>query len=99
MPEDGRPFVNHITSRSLFSIIQYRPNLYVYKSIKPLLIIAPTYDSVALLKAAEQVAKDTPLGELIRLPGGHFDVYTGGIAFEESIKAQLEFLHRVAPVS
>jgi hypothetical protein len=54
---------------------------------------------VVNLKGAEQAARNAPLGKIVKVKGGHFDVYKGGISFEEGLKAQLEFLKRVVPLS
>lgn len=99
MPEDGSKFVNNLAARSLWSVLSHRPVLHVKKSTKPFLVVATDYDTVAPLKAAERAARDAPFGELVRVKGGHFDVYKGGLGFEANLKAQLEFLKRVVPVA
>lgn len=98
MPE-GSPFLNQISARGLLSVLVHRPALHTGRSIKPYLSVCTEYDSVASLKGAETAVRNAPLGELVRVKGGHFDVYKGGISFEEGLKAQLEFLKRVVPVS
>ena len=99
MPEDGRPFLNQFAARGLFSILVHRPGRRAGRSIKPYLAICTEHDTVASLKAAEHAAKIAPLGEIVKVKGGHFDVYKGGISFDEGLKAQLEFLKRVVPLS
>jgi pimeloyl-ACP methyl ester carboxylesterase len=99
MPEDDSPFLNQIAARGLFSILFHRPGRRTERSIKPYLSVCTEYDTVASLKGAEQAARNAPLGEIVKVKGGHFDVYKGGISFEESLKAQLEFLKRVVPLS
>ncbi|KAL1850268.1 hypothetical protein Plec18170_006963 [Paecilomyces lecythidis] len=52
-------------------------------------------DSVAPKPAAEKVAREALYGELLTVPGGHFDVYENGIGYEDNLRAQLEFLRQV----
>ena len=99
MPEDDRPFLNQFAARGLWSILVHRPGRRTGRSIKPYLAICTEHDTVASLKAAEHAADIAPLGEMVRVKGGHFDVYKGGISFDEGLKAQLEFLKRVVPLS
>jgi uncharacterized protein len=89
MPEDDGGFLNKV----------HRPGRRMGRAVKPYLAVVTESDSVASLKGAEHAAKIAPLGEMVRVKGGHFDVYKGGISFDESVKAQLEFLKRVVPLS
>jgi uncharacterized protein len=98
MPEDGSSFLNQLAARSLLSIITHRPGLRTHRSTKPFLVVSTEYDTVAPLSAARKAAKAAPLGEIVVIPGGHFDLYKGGSGFEKNIAAQLEFLRRVVPV-
>ena len=98
MPEDGAPFLNQIAARSLLSIITHRPVLRTHKSTKPFLVVSTEYDTVAPLSAAKKAVKNAPLGEIVVIPGGHFDLYKGGLGFDKNISAQLEFLKRVVPI-
>ncbi|KXH46727.1 hypothetical protein CNYM01_06405 [Colletotrichum nymphaeae SA-01] len=94
-PENGETWSNKLAARSLFSIMVSRPLLSIHKSKRPYLIVLPTWDHEAALGAAEECVRRAPLGEGLRVQGGHFDLYKGGPAFEENIKGQLEFLNRV----
>lgn len=94
-PENGEPWPNIISGRSLFSIITSRPLLRVHKSTRPLLVVLPTWDHEASLDAAEECVRRAPLGEGLRVEGGHFDLYKGGPSFEKNIQGQLLFLKRV----
>lgn len=91
----GVDFPNTITARSLLEFPMHRPVLDVKKSRKPYLIVLPTYDNQAPLKAAEAAVQNAPLGEALRVPGGHFDLYAGGIAFDANLSGQLAFLERI----
>ncbi|KAJ5523289.1 alpha/beta fold family hydrolase [Penicillium frequentans] len=91
----GVDFPNVITARSLLEFPMHRPVLDVKKSRKPYPIVLPTYDNQAPLKAAEAAVKNAPFGEALRVPGGHFDLYAGGIAFDANLAGQLAFLERI----
>lgn len=73
----------------------HRPVLDVKKSRKPYLEVLPTYDNQAPLKAAEAAVKNAPFGEALQVPGGHFDLYAAGIAFDANLSGQLTFLERI----
>jgi uncharacterized protein len=45
---------------------------------------------------AIRVTEKAPLGELYRSRGGHYDVYQGGVSFDDVLRVELEFLHRHA---
>jgi hypothetical protein len=93
--EDNGLYLNQIAARVLLSVLVHRPCCRTGRSIKPYLAVCTENDSVAYLKSA----KDAPLGELVKVKGGHFDVYKGGVSYDENVKAQLEFLKRVVPLS
>jgi hypothetical protein len=44
------------------------------------------------------VADRAPRAELHRSKGGHYDVYDGGIAFDDVIEWEVEFLRRHARI-
>ncbi len=90
------PFPNKIAARSIFSLMLCRPILQIHKSVKPYLVVLPTWDNQVPLGSAEEAVRRAPLGEGVRVRGGHFDLYYNGIAFDENIAAQLTFLARIA---
>ncbi|RYC80258.1 hypothetical protein BFJ63_vAg16854 [Fusarium oxysporum f. sp. narcissi] len=94
-PDNGEAWPNIIAGRSLLSIMLARPLLQVHKSTRPYLIVLPTWDHEASLDAAEECVRRAPLGEGLRVEGGHFDVYKGGIGFEKNLQGQVQFLRRV----
>ena len=62
----------------------------------PLLLVVSEQDSMAPVGPAIRVTEKAPLGELYRSRGGHYDVYQGGVSFDEVLRVELEFLHRHA---
>jgi len=58
----------------------------------PVLVIAYEQDGAALPGPAIRAAKRTPRGELVSLPGGHYEGYLGGR--EHAVEIQLDFLRR-----
>jgi hypothetical protein len=99
IPEGNSLYLNQIAARGLLSILVHRPCRRTGRSIKSYLAACTEYDLLAYLKSAQRAAKDAPLGELVKVKGGHFDVYKGGVSYDENVKAQLEFLKRVVPLS
>ncbi|PNP85025.1 hypothetical protein FNYG_01550 [Fusarium nygamai] len=89
------PFPDKLTARSVFEFPINRPVRRVHQSTKPYLIVLPTWDGQAPLGSAEEAVKLAPLGEGLRVPGGHFDLYSTGPGFDKNIKGQLEFLSRI----
>ncbi|KAL2061376.1 hypothetical protein VTL71DRAFT_7649 [Oculimacula yallundae] len=93
------PYSNQNVARSILGFPYHRPALKASSIIAPYLIIVPSFDSVAPKAAAEKVAQVAANGELCTVPGGHFDVYNGGVGYNSNLQAQLEFLRRHIPVS
>lgn len=89
---------NKVAARSILSFPVSRPAARASRITAPYLVVVPEWDTVAPLKAAEMVAKAAQKGEMVRVTGGHFDLYPGGPGYEKNLKAQLEFLARVCPV-
>jgi pimeloyl-ACP methyl ester carboxylesterase len=58
----------------------------------PLLVLVCDQDRSALAGPAVRAARRAPRGELVRLPGGHYEPFMGG--HERAVEAQLSFLHR-----
>jgi hypothetical protein len=44
--------------------------------------------------AVHCVTEKAPLGELYRSRGSHYDVYQGGVSFDDLLRVELKFLHR-----
>lgn len=94
---DTDPFSNRIAARSVLSFPMSRPALSARSIIAPYLIVVPEYDTVAPKPVAERVSREAANGELLEVPGGHFDLYQGGVGFENNLKGQLAFLSRILP--
>lgn len=94
-PPSVKNFPNMITARSILSFPFNRPVFGLRKSVKPLLVVLPTFDNEAPLDSAAAAARLAPLGMSLRVEGGHFDLYHGGPSFETNIEGQLEFLKRI----
>jgi fermentation-respiration switch protein FrsA (DUF1100 family) len=89
------PPTNKISARTLLTIPFFRPITQINRSVKPILAVLPTWDNQAPLAKAEKAVRLAPLGEALRVPGGHFDLYDGCIGFDENISGQINFLKRV----
>lgn len=96
--EEVDPYSNRIVARSILTFPLHRPALKASAIVAPYLIVVPSFDSVAPKAAAEQVARTAKKGQLHEVPGGHFDLYHGGVGYESNLKAQLAFLKSNVPV-
>jgi hypothetical protein len=64
----------------------------------PLLVLVCDQDQSALAASAVRAARRAPRGELVRMPGGHYEPFLGG--HEQAAEAELSFLgrHLLGPV-
>jgi fermentation-respiration switch protein FrsA (DUF1100 family) len=85
-----------MAARSLLSIPAHRPVRQARDIKIPILLIVAESDTQAPVGPALAVADRAPLAELHRSKGGHYDVYDGGIAFDDVIEWEVEFLRRHA---
>ncbi|GAB2441597.1 alpha/beta hydrolase [Nocardia tengchongensis] len=95
-PDDGEPWPNRITARSLLDIAVHRPVRSAGRIRCPLLMVVAETDTMAPTGPATQAAARAPLGELYRSRGGHYDVYAGGLDHTDVLRVELEFLTRHA---
>jgi fermentation-respiration switch protein FrsA (DUF1100 family) len=79
-------------ARSAFHIGLYRPGRYASRVRCPLLVLVCDQDQSALAGPAVGAANRAPRGELVRMPGGHYEPFLGG--HEQAVEAELSFLHR-----
>ncbi|KAH8697971.1 Alpha/Beta hydrolase protein [Talaromyces proteolyticus] len=89
-------FMNKVTARTILKIPFSRPIKQIHRSTKPLLVILTTWDHQGPLHKAEDAVRLAPHAQGFRVPGGHFDLYEGGVAYEQNITRQLEFLQEVS---
>jgi pimeloyl-ACP methyl ester carboxylesterase len=58
----------------------------------PLLVVVCDQDETALAAPAVAAAGRAPSGELVRIPGGHYEPFLGG--HEQVVQAEVSFLRR-----
>ena len=58
----------------------------------PLLVLAYDDDGVTPPGPAVRAAQQAPRGEVVRLPGGHYEAFMGG--YERALDVLLSFLRR-----
>jgi alpha-beta hydrolase superfamily lysophospholipase len=95
-PKDSTEWRNRVAARSLLSFSWRRPVRRGAAVRCPLLLVVAEQDSMAPVGPAIRVTEKAPLAELYRGRGGHYDVYQGGVNFDDVLRVELEFLHRHA---
>jgi pimeloyl-ACP methyl ester carboxylesterase len=92
-PDNRYPdWQQEVAARSALRIGFYRPGRFASRIACPLLVLAYDQDEVAPPGPAIRAAERAPRGELVRLPGGHYEPFMGG--HDAAAKAQLSFLRR-----
>ena len=81
-----------VAARSAPQIVLYRPGRDASRVRCPLLVLVCGQDQTALAGPAIGAANRAPRGELVRLPGGHYEPFLG--QHEQAIEAELSFLRR-----
>jgi pimeloyl-ACP methyl ester carboxylesterase len=81
-----------VAARSALRVGFYRPGRYASRVPCPLLVLTYDDDGTALPGPAVRAAQRAPRGELVRLPGGHYEPYLDG--HEQAVEIQLSFLRR-----
>ncbi|MFE3059181.1 alpha/beta hydrolase [Nocardia sp. NPDC059239] len=81
-----------VAARSALRTALYRPGRHASHIHCPLLVIACNQDQSALTAPALRAAAQAPKSELVRVPGGHYATYLE--AHDETVEAELSFLHR-----
>lgn len=88
----GPTFRNEMCARGIMFIPLNRPVTSAGKLRCPLLVVLAEQDNIAPTKSVRAAAsKAGSRAQLLVLPSGHFDIYTGEM-FETSIATQVEFL-------
>ncbi|MDR3032439.1 MAG: alpha/beta hydrolase [Kitasatospora sp.] len=81
-----------VAARSTTRLGFYRPGRYAAQARCPLLVVVCDQDQTALAAPAVRAAQRAPHGELVRLPGGHYQPFLEG--HEQAVAAELAFLRR-----
>jgi len=81
-----------VAARSALRLGFYRPSRAAPRVSCPLLVVVCDQDQSALAKPSVRAAKRAPRGELVRLPGGHYEPFLGG--HKHVVEAELSFLYR-----
>ncbi len=87
---------NEITLESMEHYVEYNPASFIeFISPTPLMMIAAMDDGITppdlIIEAFEEQAKEPK--KLLKLPGGHFDVYNGA-TFEQASKQSLKWFQQ-----
>lgn len=90
VPPDS-PMKNEVPARICLTISAYRPIMYARRIQSPVLIMYAKNDSLIPAKAVVKMGSRIPDAEVVGLPAGHFDVYTGEL-FKQVVEKQAEFL-------
>lgn len=95
----GPTFRNEMCARGVLRIAINRPVTAAPRLHCPLLVVVAERDNVANPSAVRKAAATAggPV-EVLELPSGHFDIYTGE-AFDRSVRAQVDFLVRTLTVT
>jgi pimeloyl-ACP methyl ester carboxylesterase len=92
-PDNRYPdWQQEVAARSALRVTFYRPGRYATRVRCPLLVVVCDQDQSALAGPALRAAKRAPAGELVRMPGGHYEPFLGG--HEHAAEAELAFLRR-----
>jgi uncharacterized protein len=81
-----------VAARSALRVSGYRPGRAAGRVRVPLLVLACDQDRSALPEPAARAARRAPRGELVRMPGGHYEPFLAG--HERAVEAELDFLRR-----
>jgi fermentation-respiration switch protein FrsA (DUF1100 family) len=95
-PTEPTDWHNRVAARSLLGLAAHRPVRRAAAIRCPILLVVPERDTIAPSRQTLLVAKRAPRAELHRSKGGHYDVYKGGEAFDDTLQVEVEFLHRQA---
>jgi uncharacterized protein len=92
-PDNKYPdWQQEVAARSALRVGFYRPGRFASRIQCPLLVLAYDDDGVAVPGPAVRAAKRAPRGELVCLPGGHYEAFMGGQ--ERATEVKLSFLRR-----
>ena len=81
-----------VAARSALRAALYRPGRFAPRVRCPLLVLVCDQDQSALAGPAASAANRAPRGELVRMPGGHYEPFLD--RHEQAVEAELSFLRR-----
>jgi acetyl esterase/lipase len=81
-----------VAARSTLALGVYRPGRAASQVECPLLVVVCDQDQTALAAPSIDAARSAPRGELVRMPGGHYEPFLSG--HERAVEAELSFLRR-----
>jgi uncharacterized protein len=81
-----------VAARSTLPLGFYRPGQVASQIQTPLLVVVCDQDRTALAAPSIAAAKAAPRGELVRMPGGHYEPFLGG--HDRTVQVELSFLRR-----
>lgn len=93
MVPPGSSWKNECPARIVFTIAFYRPTTVARKVRCPALVVIAEKDSIVSAHSVEKAAARMENARLVRIPCGHFDVYTGD-GFEKTIELETDFLKK-----
>jgi pimeloyl-ACP methyl ester carboxylesterase len=92
-PDDKYPdWQQEVAARSALRLGFYRPGREASRVQCPLLVLVCEQDQSALAAPAVRAVNRAPRGELVRMPGGHYEPFLGG--HHQAVEAELSFLRR-----
>jgi pimeloyl-ACP methyl ester carboxylesterase len=92
-PDNAYPgWEQAVAARSALRLTFYRPGRDASRMRCPVLVLVCDQDQSALAEPAVRAAARAPRGELVRMPGGHYEPFLGG--HEHAVEAELSFLRR-----
>ncbi|KAI0833393.1 alpha/beta-hydrolase [Trametes gibbosa] len=94
---DERNFSNEISASSLLELPFYNPNASGAHITCPALVVAAEHDNICMFPAATDLQSLSNRVQLVTLPGGHFDAYSGFPLHERCLDAMKAFLSEHVP--
>jgi dienelactone hydrolase len=92
-PDDRYPdWQQKVAARSALRLGFYAPGRRASRIECPLLVLVCDQDTTAMPAPAVRAANRAPRGELVRMPGAHYEPFLGG--HEQAVGAELSFLGR-----
>jgi len=91
-PDGAYVWRQEVAARSALRVAYYRPGRVARKIRVPLLVLAYDDDGVTPPGPAIRAALAAPRGEVVKLPGGHYEAFLGG--YERALDVMLPFLRR-----